>query len=200
MKFTLPELPYKFDALEPWIDAKTMEVHYTKHHQAYTDKLNAALEKHPEINKTIREILSDIEAIPEDIRTAVKNNGGGFYNHSLFWAFMAPNAGGKPSGDVEKILTETFGSFDVFKTKFTEAATNHFGSGWAWLVKDAENNLKIITTANQDSPISQGLTTLLGVDVWEHAYYLKYQNKRAEYLENWWNTIDWSTVNKSLNL
>lgn len=199
MIYTLPNLPYEFNALEPWIDAKTMEVHYTKHHQAYTDKLNAALEKHPEIDRDIEQILSDLESIPEDIRTAVKNNGGGYHNHTLFWGYMAPNAGGEPKGDLANLIKETFGSFDAFKTKFTDTATTHFGSGWAWLVKDGED-LKITTTTNQDSPLSLHQVPILGVDVWEHAYYLKYQNRRPEFLEAWWNVVNWPQIEKNYTL
>ncbi|MDP3725412.1 MAG: superoxide dismutase [Nanoarchaeota archaeon] len=199
MKHELPQLPYAYDALEPYIDAKTMEIHYTKHHRGYVDKLNAALEKYPDLQeKPIEELLQDLATIPEDIRGAVRNHGGGHYNHSLFWRLMAPppagGAGGVPTGELAKKIEETFGSFKKFKEEFANAALNRFGSGWAWLTLSPPKGLSIVTTPNQDSPISQGLTPLLGLDVWEHAYYIKYQNRRAEYVAAWWNVVNWDQV------
>ncbi|MDO8503457.1 MAG: superoxide dismutase [bacterium] len=200
MAYTLPQLPYPYNALEPYIDAQTMEIHHTKHHQGYIDKLNAALEKYPEWqNKPVEELLKSLDQIPEDIRTAVRNHGGGHYNHSLFWKMMAPPAtgGSTPSGQVVEAINKTFGSFDEFKKKFTEAAVGRFGSGWAWLVKDSTGALLVVSTANQDSPLSEGQKPLLGLDVWEHAYYLKYQNRRLEYIEAWWNVVNWEEVEKA---
>lgn len=192
MKHTLPQLPYAYDALEPYIDARTMEIHHALHHQAYVDKLNAALEKYPELQeKPIDELLKNLSAIPEDIRGAVRNHGGGHYNHSLFWNWLAPNSEKTPMGELAKKIEATFGSFEKCKEEFTSAALNRFGSGWAWLVKDASGGLKILSTANQDNPISEGFIPLLGIDVWEHAYYLKYQNRRAEYIAAWWNVVKW---------
>ncbi len=196
MSHTLPTLPYAFDALEPHIDAATMETHYTKHHQAYIDKLNAALDKHPKLHeKTIEELVADIEMVPEDIKQAVRNNGGGHLNHSMFWVLMAPNSGGKPSGKLAEALTKKFSTFDKFKEEFAAAALNRFGSGWAWLVLDGKE-LAIVSTANQDNPITDGKTPILGIDVWEHAYYLKYKNKRPDYVGAWWNVVNWKEVEK----
>ncbi len=196
MAHSLPTLPYAFTALEPHIDAKTMEIHYTKHHQAYVDNLNKALDKHPELHeKSIEELVADLEMIPEDIRPAVRNNGGGHLNHSFFWQIMAPDAGGTPSGDLLKAIDKSFTSFDEFKTKLEAAGVSRFGSGWAWLIVDGKN-LTIQTTPNQDNPVTEGKTPILGVDVWEHAYYLKYQNKRADYLKAWWNVVNWKEVEK----
>ena len=195
MKYELPKLAYAYDALEPWIDAKTMEIHYIKHHQAYVDKLNAALEKYPDLQeKPLEELLKNLAGVSEDIRTAVRNNGGGHYNHSLFWNWMAPKAGGIPTGELLKNLESAFGSFEKFKEEFSNAAMSRFGSGWAWLVKDSSGALKIVSTANQDCPISEGLIPLLGLDLWEHSYYLKYQSRRAEYIEAWWNVVNWNEV------
>ena len=192
--FKLPELPYKYDSLEPFIDAATMEVHHSKHHQTYTNNLNDALSKHPELeSKSIEELLSIPGNIPEDIRAAVVNNGGGYYNHNLFWTYMTPEKT-KPSAKLENTLIETFESIDNFKELFNKTATTRFGSGWAWLVLDNADKLKIYSTANQDSPLSLGDKPLLAVDVWEHAYYLKYQNRRPEYLQNWWNVVNWQQV------
>lgn len=197
--FELPELPYAYEALEPHVDAETMRIHHDKHHQAYMDKLNAALEKHPEFfEKSIEEILSDLSAVPEDIRGAVRNAGGGYYHHNIFWEMMSPDGGGEPEGAVAEAINAKFGSFESFKTEFTNAAATHFASGWAWLVKDGAGELSIITTANQDSPVSDGFTPLLGIDVWEHAYYLKYQNKRPEFIEAWWNVVNWDYVGENL--
>lgn len=200
MKYELPKMPYAYEALEPYIDAKTMEIHYTKHHQAYTDKLNAALEKYPEIaDKPLEELLKDIEALPIDIRTAVRNNGGGYMNHWLFWMTMSPDAGGEPSGDLMKAINNAFQSFDNFKVKFEEAAMNRFGSGWAWLVVLDGGVVDVYSTPNQDSPIMEGKNPILGLDVWEHAYYLSYQNRRQEYAHNFWNIVDWRKVGELYN-
>ena len=194
MTFELPKLPYAEDALEPYIDAQTMNIHHTKHHQAYVTNLNAAIEKPPELaNKSLEDLLSDLNAVPEDIRTAVRNHGGGTWNHNLFWEIMAPKMGGSPSGELTKALESAFGSFDAFKEEFTKAATTRFGSGWAWLVRKGEG-LAVVSTANQDTPLSEGMTPILGLDVWEHAYYLKYQNRRPEYITNWWNVVNWDEV------
>ena len=194
--FTLPDLPYGYNALEPHIDEETMKIHHDKHHKAYMDKLNIALEKHPELSdKPIEKLLSNLDAVSEDIRTAVKNNGGGYYHHSLFWEMMSPDGGGKPEGDIAKAISETFGSYESFKDQFTNEAATHFASGWTWLVKDSEGRLSILSTPNQDSPISSDLKPLLGIDTWEHAYYLKYQNRRPEFIEAWWNVVNWKYAN-----
>src|SRR3990172_12551901 len=194
MAFELPKLAYAYDALEPYIDARTMEIHHTKHHNTYITKLNEALEKHPELgDKSLEALLGDLNAIPEDIRGAVRNHGGGTWNHNMFWEIMGPNAGGSPTGDLAAALDSNFGSFDAFKTEFEKAATLLFGSGWAWLVKRG-GGLAVVTTANQDNPLSQGMTPVMGLDVWEHAYYLKYQNRRPEYISNWWNAVNWNAV------
>lgn len=195
MAFTLPALPYAYDALEPHIDARTMEIHHSKHHAAYTNNLNAALDKHPELaGKTIVELLSDLAAVPADIRGAVQNNGGGFYNHCLFWEIMGPNGGGTPTGDVGAAIDATFGSFDAFKTQLKNAAATRFGSGWGWLSVNANGGLVVESTANQDTPLANGNTPILGVDVWEHAYYLLYQNRRPDYLEAFFAVINWDAV------
>ena len=196
MKFELPRLPYDYTALEPYVDAQTMEIHYTKHHNAYVTKLNGALEKYPELQeKSISELLTDLNALPEDIRTAVRNNGGGHMNHTMFWTIMKNAEGQKPEGDLLSAIEEKFGSFDEFKTVFSDAAATRFGSGWAWLVlKDGK--LEVMSTANQDNPVSEGYEPILGLDVWEHAYYLKYQNRRPEYIENWFNVVNWEEVSK----
>lgn len=194
MAFELPKLPYAEDALEPYIDAQTMNIHHTKHHQAYITNLNAALEKHPELaTKSLDDLLSDLNAVPEDIRTAVRNHGGGTWNHNMFWEIMAPKTSVTPGGELMKALEAGFGSFDSFKSEFEKAAVGRFGSGWAWLVKRGDG-LAVVSTANQDNPLSDGLTPLMGIDVWEHAYYLKYQNRRPEYVSNWWNVVNWETV------
>jgi len=197
MTYTLPDLPYAYDALEPSIDVETMHLHHDKHHNTYVTNLNAAIEKHPELaSKSITELIADMDAIPEDIRTAVRNNGGGHANHSFFWEIMAPNAGGAPTGEIKEAIETTFGSFDQLKEEFKTAATGRFGSGWAWLVDD-NGTLKVISTANQDSPIMDGQTPVLGLDVWEHAYYLKYKNVRPDYIEAFWNVVNWEQVNKN---
>jgi Fe-Mn family superoxide dismutase len=198
MAHKLPDLPYPHNALEPHIDARTMEIHHGKHHQAYVNNLNAALESHPNLqNKSVEELLKDLNSIPEDIRTAVRNNGGGHANHSLFWPIMSANGGGEPSGDLAKAINNTFGSFANFKDQLSKAAATRFGSGWAWLSVDRSGNLKVTSTANQDSPLSEGLTPILGVDVWEHAYYLHYQNRRPDYVAAWWNVVNWDQVAKN---
>jgi Fe-Mn family superoxide dismutase len=198
MAFELPKLPYAYDALEPYIDAQTMNIHHTKHHQAYITNLNAAIEKHPELaGKSLEDLLSDLNAVPEDIRVAVRNHGGGTWNHNMFWEIMGPKTGGAPSGAVAQALESAFGSFDAFKSEFDKAATTRFGSGWAWLVKKGDG-LAVVSTANQDNPLSEGMTPVMGIDVWEHAYYLKYQNRRPEYISNWWNVVNWEEVAKRL--
>jgi Fe-Mn family superoxide dismutase len=195
MPYTLPELPYAYDALEPSIDARTMEIHHSKHHAGYVKKLNAALEKHPELFDTpLEKLLANLDEVPEDIRTAVRNNGGGHFNHTLFWTIMAPNAGGKPQGALLTAIEATFGDFDAFKKAFDEAALGRFGSGWAWLSVKPDGGLVVHSTPNQDTPLAEGLTPILGLDVWEHAYYLKYQNRRDEYVTNWWNVVNWAEV------
>jgi Fe-Mn family superoxide dismutase len=197
MAFELPKLSYPYDALEPYIDATTMEIHHTKHHGGYVKNLNAALEKYPEwASKSIEDILKDLDNIPADIRTTVRNNGGGHYNHSIFWTIMGPNGGGEPSGKLAESIDKTFGSFDKFKEEFSNAAATRFGSGWAWLVLDNYGHLSILSTPNQDNPITYSLKPVLGLDVWEHAYYLKYQNRRPEYIQAWWNIVNWEEVGK----
>ena len=194
MAYQLPPLPYAHNALEPFIDEQTMQIHHGKHHQAYVTNLNAALEKYPEHQgKPIEQLIADLNAIPEDIRTAVRNNGGGHANHTFFWSIMGPNAGGAPTGAIADALKSSFGSFDAFKEQFAKAAVGRFGSGWAWVI-DNGGKLVIESTPNQDSPLMEGKTPLLGIDVWEHAYYLKYQNKRPDYVEAWWNIVNWSEV------
>jgi superoxide dismutase, Fe-Mn family len=196
-EYTLPPLPYDYAALEPNIDAKTMEIHYTKHHQAYITNVNNALKDHPNLQgKSIEALIADLNAIPESIRTAVRNNGGGHANHSMFWLIMKPNGGGNPTGAIASAIDSELGGFTAFKEAFAKAATTRFGSGWAWLIKGKDGKLTVSSTANQDSPLMEGLKPLLGLDVWEHAYYLKYQNKRPDYITAWWNTINWDEVNK----
>ncbi|MCK9251596.1 MAG: superoxide dismutase [Eubacteriales bacterium] len=200
MKHTLPTLNYAYDALEPYIDARTMEIHHTKHHQAYIDKLNAALAGRPELaDKPLEALLADLDALPADIRTAVRNHGGGHANHTLFWTVIGPGQGGRPQGDLAAAIDRAFGSFDAFKAQFADAAAGRFGSGWAWLVKDKDGKLSIDSTANQDSPLMAGKTPLLGLDVWEHAYYLKYQNRRPEYIGAFWNIVNWQQVAANYN-
>ena len=194
--FKLPDLPYAANALEPHIDAKTMEIHHDKHHAAYTNKLNEALEKHPELqSKSIEDLLRGIDSVPEDIRTAVRNNGGGYANHAMFWEIMGPNGGGEPTGALADAIKQKFGSFNDFRQKVNAAGAGQFGSGWSWLVAGA-NGIDVYSTANQDSPLMKGDRPILGVDVWEHAYYLKYQNRRPDYLEAWWNTLNWDEIGK----
>jgi len=198
MMHTLPTLAYEFNALEPHIDAKTMEIHYTKHHQAYIDKLSVALQGQSGAlaNMSVEDLVKNLDAVPENIRTAVKNHGGGHYNHSLFWTLMSPDGGGEPGGELADSMHATFGSFDNFKKQFAESAMARFGSGWAWVVKNSEGTLEITSTANQDSPISEGKHVLLGLDVWEHAYYLNYQNRRPDYITAFWNVVNWAEVEK----
>lgn len=199
MAYTLPELPYAYDALEPHIDARTMEIHHTKHHQAYISKVNAALEGHDELAaKSIEDLVSDLSAVPESIRTAVRNNGGGHANHSLFWTIMSPNGGGAPGGDLAQAIDGKFGSFDKFQSEFANAAATRFGSGWAWLSVDG-GQLVVESTPNQDTPLSEGRTPVLGLDVWEHAYYLHYQNRRPDYISAFWNVVDWDAVAERYN-
>ena len=193
MAYTVPPLPYPYDALEPHIDKATMEFHHDKHHQAYVDKANAALEGTEWAEKPVEEVLKNLDSLPADKKTAVKNNAGGHYNHTLFWESMSASGGGAPDGDLASALDAAFGSFDDFKAKLKETGVNQFGSGWSWLVHDG-SGLAIVGSANQDNPISQGSTPLLGVDVWEHAYYLKYQNRRPDYIDAWWNVVNWSAV------
>lgn len=199
MAFSLPQLPYAADALEPHIDKATMEIHHGKHHNAYVTNLNKALDSAPDLaNKSLEELLANnCSGVPENIRTAVRNNGGGHYNHSMFWKIMAGNGGGAPSGDVGSAINTAFGSFDTFKEKFNAAATTRFGSGWAWLVKSG-SGVEVISTANQDCPIMEGKFPIMGLDVWEHAYYLKYQNRRPDYIGAWWNVVNWQEVNRRL--
>jgi Fe-Mn family superoxide dismutase len=196
-EYSLPPLPYDFGALEPHIDAKTMEIHHGKHHAAYVNNLNAALKDHPDHQgKTIEALIADLDALPDGIRTAVRNNGGGHANHSLFWQLMKPGGGGEPTGAVATAITKELGGFAAFNEAFAKAGVTRFGSGWAWLVLGNDGKLAISSTPNQDSPIMDGLTPLLGVDVWEHAYYLKYQNRRPDYIAAWWNTVNWDEVNR----
>ncbi len=196
-EFTVPPLPYDFGALEPHIDAKTMEIHHDKHHQAYVTNLNNALKDHPDLqSKTIEALISDLNAVPESIRTAVRNNGGGHANHSMFWQIMKPKGGGDPTGAIAQAIQGELGGFAKFKEDLNKAGATRFGSGWAWLVKGKDGKLAVMSTANQDSPLMEGLTPILGVDVWEHAYYLKYQNKRPDYLAAWWNTVNWDEANR----
>jgi Fe-Mn family superoxide dismutase len=194
MAFSVPDLPYAYDALEPTIDEQTMHLHHDKHHQAYVDKANAALEGTEWADKDVEEVLQNLDSLPADKQAAVRNNGGGHYNHSLFWEMMSPDGGGEPSGELADAINSAFGSFDSFKEQFKEAGITQFGSGWAWLVKSSDGGVAVVKTANQDAPISDGQTPLLGVDVWEHAYYLKYQNKRPEYLDAFWNVVNWDYV------
>jgi superoxide dismutase, Fe-Mn family len=200
MPFSLPDLPYAPDALEPSIDKTTMEIHHGKHHGTYVTNLNKALESAPDLaNKSIEDLIANnLSAIPENIRTAVRNNGGGHINHTMFWQIMGPNAGGGPSGKVAEAINSVFGSFDTFKEKFGAAAMGRFGSGWAWLVKKG-GSLEIMSTANQDNPLMEGQYPVLGLDVWEHAYYLKYQNRRAEYVQAWWNVVNWKAIEERFN-
>jgi Fe-Mn family superoxide dismutase len=200
MSFTLPPLPYPSDALEPHIDKTTMEIHHDKHHNAYVTNLNKALDSAPDLEgKSLEELLANNCAIvPEAIKTAVRNNGGGHANHSFFWPIMASKAGGAPTGDIASVISSNFGGFDSFKEKFSSAAGGRFGSGWAWLLKDRNGKFEISSTANQDSPLMEGKKPILGLDVWEHAYYLKYQNRRPEYVSAWWNVVNWNEVNKHL--
>ncbi|TLS36299.1 superoxide dismutase [Pseudalkalibacillus caeni] len=193
-KFELPELPYDYNALEPHIDEETMKIHHDKHHNAYVTKLNGALEGHDDLqSKSLEDLLGNLDAVPENIRTAVRNNGGGHANHTLFWQVMSPNGGGEPGGELAEALNKKFGSFEKFKEEFSGAAASRFGSGWAWLVVKG-GELEVTSTPNQDTPVMEGVTPILGLDVWEHAYYLKYQNKRPDYIESFWNVVNWDEV------
>ena len=197
MAFEVPALPYAYDALEPHIDEATMHLHHDKHHQAYVTNLNAALDKHPELaGKSPEDLIKDLSAIPEDIKAAVRNNGGGHVNHTMFWEIMGPNGGGEPTGPLLDAINSAFGSVDAMKTAVNDAGVKRFGSGWTWLVKSADGTLAVVSTANQDNPMTDGQTPLLGNDVWEHAYYLKYNNRRPEYLAAWWNTVNWDAASK----
>jgi Fe-Mn family superoxide dismutase len=197
MAHTLPDLPYDYTALEPHIDEQTMRLHHDKHHAAYINNLNAALEKHSALgDASAEELIKNLDRVPEDIRTAVRNNGGGHVNHTMFWQIMGPNGGGEPTGALADAINEAFGSFEEFKTKFNDAGTKRFGSGWVWLIRGASGKLEITSTANQDNPMSDGHYPIMGNDVWEHAYYLKYQNRRPEYLAAWWNVVNWDEVGK----
>lgn len=195
MAFTTPALPYAYDALEPYIDAATMEIHHDKHHTAYTAKLNAALEGTGYTSRPIEELIKGLDGLPDDLKTAVRNNGGGHYNHILFWEWMSPGGGGSPVGKIAEAIDADFGNFDTFASQFASAAAGQFGSGWAWLVRNQNGRLQVVSTANQDNPLTHGLVPLLGIDVWEHAYYLKYQNRRPEYIENFFHVINWEQVN-----
>ncbi len=197
MAYELPPLPYSFDALEPHIDVRTMEIHHDRHHAGYVNNLNKAVEGHPELAAMpVEQLIAHLDQVPEDIRTTVRNNGGGHANHSMFWLIMSPNGGGQPGGALGQAIDKAFGSFDDFKQKFSAAAAGRFGSGWAWLVADPNGNLSITSTPNQDSPIMDGKQPIMGLDVWEHAYYLKYQNKRPDYIGAWWNVVNWPEVEK----
>lgn len=196
MAFELPELPYAYDALAPHIDEETMKLHHDKHHATYVEKTNGALEKHPELaDKTIEELVADLQSVPEDIRTIVRNNGGGHANHSFFWEILSPNGGGEPTGALKDAIEETFGSFEKFKEEFAAASAGQFGSGWGWLVVN-NGKLEVVSTPNQDSPLTEGKTPVVGLDVWEHAYYLNYQNKRPAYVEAFWNVVNWEEAGK----
>ncbi|EDP7441311.1 superoxide dismutase [Listeria monocytogenes] len=196
MTYELPKSPYTYDALEPNFDKETMEIHYTKHHNTYVTKLNEAVAGHPELaSKSVEELVANLDSVPEDIRGAVRNHGGGHANHTLFWSILSPNGGGAPTGNLKAAIESEFGTFDEFKEKFNAAAAARFGSGWAWLVVN-DGKLEIVSTANQDSPLSDGKTPVLGLDVWEHAYYLKFQNRRPEYIDTFWNVINWDEANK----
>ncbi|MGI6570132.1 MAG: superoxide dismutase [Caldicoprobacterales bacterium] len=198
MAFKLPALNYAYDALEPHIDKRTMEIHHTKHHQAYVDNLNKALEGHSRYQeKDIRELIAELNSLPDEIKTAVRNNGGGHLNHTMFWDLMSPNGGGNPTGELAKRMEEDFGGFEEFKKEFKKAALGRFGSGWAWLLKKEDGRLEIVSTPNQDNPVSEGKNPLLGIDVWEHAYYLNYQNRRGDYIDAWFNVVDWKKVEEN---
>ncbi|MBV8163038.1 MAG: superoxide dismutase [Candidatus Eremiobacteraeota bacterium] len=200
MAFEVPPLPYPYDALEPHIDKETMTLHHDKHHAAYVTNLNAAIEKHPELaSRSAEDLLRDLNAVPEDIRTAVRNNGGGHVNHSMFWTIMGPKRGGEPTGPLADAIKGAFGDFEAFKKHFNETGTKQFGSGWVWLVRGKDGKLTVTSTPNQDNPMSSGLVPVMGNDVWEHAYYLKYQNRRADYLAAWWNVVNWDAVASRFN-
>ena len=197
MAYEVPPLPYDYSALEPYIDTQTMQLHHDKHHAAYVNNLNAAVQSHAQFaSLPVEQLIQHLNELPENIRTAVRNNGGGHANHSMFWQIMTPNGGGQPSGDLANAINSTFGSFDQFKAAFNDAGTKRFGSGWAWLILDKNGNLQVTSSANQDSPLMEGNFPIMGNDVWEHAYYLKYQNRRGDYLTAWWNVVNWDEVNR----
>lgn len=199
MAFETPALPYDYSALEPYIDTQTMQLHHDKHHVGYTTNLNAALEKAPQLQKlSAEELLKDLQNVPEPVRAAVRNNGGGHVNHAMFWKIMSPKAGGPPTGAIADVIKNTFGDFNAFKEKLNDAGLKQFGSGWTWLVRDQGGKLQVVSTPNQDSPLSQGFYPIMGIDVWEHAYYLKYNNRRGDYLKEWWNVVNWAEINKRL--
>lgn len=201
MEYTLPKLPYAYDALEPYIDARTMEIHHTKHHQAYIDNLNAALKKHPEVaERPLFELLSNLDSVPHDIRLAVQNQGGGHYNHTFFWPLMCKDGGGEPKGSLGDAIKKHFGSFTAFQERFNAAAKSVFGSGWAWLGINSDGELVVFSTPNQNAPLMEGIQPILGLDVWEHAYYLKYQNKRPDYISAWWHVINWDRVQEHYDI
>ncbi|MUL36330.1 superoxide dismutase [Gloeocapsopsis dulcis] len=201
MAFELSSLPYNYDALEPYIDAQTMQLHHDMHHQTYVNNLNAAVEKHAELqSKSLEDLVRELNSIPDDVRSAVRNSGGGHINHTMFWEIMGSNAGGEPTGAVGEAIQDTFGDFETFKQRFNDAGTKQFGSGWVWLVRSPDGKLEVMSTPNQDSPITQGYFPIMGNDVWEHAYYLKYQNRRAEYLKQWWNVVNWDEINKRFEM
>ncbi|MER3432310.1 MAG: superoxide dismutase [Leptolyngbya sp. ERB_1_1] len=197
MAFELKPLPYAYDALEPYIDATTMQLHHDKHHAAYVNNLNAAIEKYSDLqSKSVEELVTSLDQVPEDVRAAVRNNAGGHINHTMFWEIMGANGSSAPAGAIAEAINNTFGSFDAFKQQFNDAGTKRFGSGWVWLVRSSQGDLKVISTPNQDSPLTEGHTPIMGNDVWEHAYYLKYQNRRPEYLNAWWNVLNWEEINR----
>ena len=199
MPFETPALPYDYSALEPYIDTQTMQLHHDKHHVGYTTNLNAALEKAPQLQKlSAEELLKDLANVPEPVRAAVRNNGGGHVNHAMFWKIMSPKAGGPPTGAIADVIKNTFGDFNAFKEKLNDAGLKQFGSGWTWLVRDHGGKLQVVSTPNQDSPLSQGFYPIMGIDVWEHAYYLKYNNRRGDYLKEWWNVVNWAEINQRL--
>ena len=201
MAFELSPLPYNYDALEPYIDAQTMQLHHDMHHQTYVNNLNTAVGKYPDLqNKSPEDLVRELNSIPEDIRTAVRNNGGGHVNHTMFWEIMGSNAGGEPTGAIAQVISDNFGDFESFKQRFNDAGTKQFGSGWVWLILTPEGKFEVTSSPNQDSPITAGNFPIMGNDVWEHAYYLKYQNKRAEYLKQWWNVVKWDEINKRLEM
>ncbi len=201
MAFQLSPLPYSYDALEPYIDAQTMQLHHDMHHQTYVNNLNAAVEKYSELqSKSPEELIKDFNSLPQDIVSVVRNNGGGDVNHTMFWQIMAPNAGGEPTGAIGDAITENFGDFESFKQRFNDAGTKQFGSGWVWLVRTSDGKIEVTSTPNQDNPMTSGHFPIMGNDVWEHAYYLKYQNKRAEYLKQWWNVVNWDEINKRFEM
>lgn len=197
MAFELKPLPYAYDALEPYIDATTMQIHYDKHHAAYVNNLNAAIEKYSDLqSKSVEELVTSLDQVPDEVRMAVRNNAGGHVNHTMFWEIMGSNGRGEPNGAIAQAINHSFGSFDAFKQQFNDAGTKRFGSGWVWLVRSNQGDLKVISTPNQDSPLTEGHTPIMGNDVWEHAYYLKYQNRRPEYLNAWWNVLNWEEINR----